>query len=259
MVERGLRLTVVLAGLAGIGAAIAELSAGADPPVPAARLAAPAPTSPESKSKSRPGDAAPRSRHAAKLGPKTGACREAEYGFTPEREAAAITFVQQHHPELAKLLAVLKKNDESEYCRAIRDLFRTSERLASCREKSPDRYEVELEAWQVKSRIQLLATRLKIAPEDARLRAQLKAALDEQVDLRLRLLAQERKRMAERLERLDQQIESMEAQKQRMAQQQFELLVRDPHHKPSSKKRPNPTPPTDPRAGTLPSPPDAIR
>src|SRR5206468_2527102 len=48
---------------------------------------------------------------------------------TPEREAAAITFVQRNHAELADLLASLKASQPQEYERAIRDIYRTTERL----------------------------------------------------------------------------------------------------------------------------------
>src|SRR5687767_13810045 len=55
-------------------------------------------------------------------------------GITPEREAAVMTFVKHHHAELAELLIHLKENAPKEYERAVRDLFRTSERLAQVQE-----------------------------------------------------------------------------------------------------------------------------
>src|SRR5687768_12762986 len=54
--------------------------------------------------------------------------------FTPEREAAAMTFVQAHHAELAPLLTHLKKSRPNDYQKAIRKLFGDSERLAHSRE-----------------------------------------------------------------------------------------------------------------------------
>jgi hypothetical protein len=51
-------------------------------------------------------------------------------GVTPERQAAVMTFVQRNHPELADLLAHLKARQPAEYEGAVRELFRTTERLA---------------------------------------------------------------------------------------------------------------------------------
>src|SRR5438132_8650434 len=66
--------------------------------------------------------------------------------FTPEREAAALTFVRQHHSELADLLSELKTSNEAEYQRAIAELFRKSEQLADTQARDPRRYELELAA-----------------------------------------------------------------------------------------------------------------
>src|SRR6478736_3014044 len=54
---------------------------------------------------------------------------------TPEREAAAMAFVKQHHPELADLLTMLKAGNQKEYEKAVRELYRTSERLAQIQER----------------------------------------------------------------------------------------------------------------------------
>src|SRR5262249_19634201 len=73
-------------------------------------------------------------------------------GITPEREAAVKTFVDQHHPELGELLVHLKENNKKEYEKAVRDLFKTSERLARTHEMDVERYDLELKLWQTQSR-----------------------------------------------------------------------------------------------------------
>ena len=242
MLGRVVRLAAIAAGLVWAGLPFrASSSLGDDAASSPKPSAGPAGVSAEPKAKARERDPSPAIRQADKAASKNGACRKAEHGFTPEREAAALTFVHQYHPELARLLPILKKKDEGEYCQAIRDLFRTSERLASFREKFPDRYDIELKAWQLKSQIQLLATRLRITPDDVRLRDELKAVLLEQTEIRLRLLAEERQELAERLRRLDEQIDTLQNQKQSTADQQLQLLVRGSHKKPPLKQKPDPT------------------
>lgn len=146
-------------------------------------------------------------------------------GFTLGREAAAMTFVGQHHPELAELLVQLKESDVREYRRAIHDLFRTSERLAQIQEQEPARYEQELDAWKLKSRVQLLAARLRMTPGDEALRLQLKQTLLEQIDHQRARLDSERLRMAERLERLDAHLEKLQSNREQMAERQLQQLT----------------------------------
>ncbi len=82
--------------------------------------------------------------------------------MTPEREAAALDFVKSHHPELIALLDQLKAKDRRQYDVVVRDLFRTNERLATMQANDLPRYEIALQAWKLKSRIQVLAARGKL-------------------------------------------------------------------------------------------------
>jgi hypothetical protein len=84
--------------------------------------------------------------------------------FTPEREAAALTFVRAHHPELASLLERLRPMNQGEYEQAIIDLFQISESLADLKQRDPNRYELGLEAWKARSRVELLTAQLASAP-----------------------------------------------------------------------------------------------
>src|SRR3569623_1293825 len=82
--------------------------------------------------------------------------------ITPEREAAAIAFVQRNHAELAELLGYLKSSQPEEYTRAIREIYRTTERLAQIVERDPALYDLEVSAWTAQSHVQLLAAKLKM-------------------------------------------------------------------------------------------------
>lgn len=125
--------------------------------------------------------------------------------LTPDREAAAVTFVTLHHPDLAELLKHLKQSNPREYQRALRELFRQSENLAQTHEKDPRRYELDLEAWKLRSRIQLLAARLSMSYSKA-LEDELRTALGEQVDLRLRQQELMRERLTAKLQEVDTEI-----------------------------------------------------
>lgn len=145
-------------------------------------------------------------------------------GLTPEREAAAKTFVEQHHPELAQLLIHLRENNPKEYEKAVRDLFRTSERLAFSHERDPERYDLELKAWQAQSRMDLLTARYKMTP-NAELKSQLQRVIVEQIDLRKSLLTLERQRAQERFEKADDQLRNFEKSRNEAIERQIRLLL----------------------------------
>jgi hypothetical protein len=142
-------------------------------------------------------------RAATKNSPK------ARLQLTMERQAAARTFVKQHHAELAELLIQLEENHPNEYQRALRDLYRTSERLAQIREKDQPRYKQELSLWKVRSRIQLVTAKIKMKTSP-KLEQELEAALNEEIDLRVAVLMLEKKKLASRMSRLDKQLKALD-------------------------------------------------
>ncbi len=146
--------------------------------------------------------------------------------LTPQREAAAIAFVRRHHAELATLLTHLKKAEAAEYRRAVTALSRTSEHLAQTRQRNAQLYQRELKQWKLKSRIQLLVAQARVAPQDEKLRRDLKQALIEQSDLRQAQLAEERKRLVDRLKKLEDQIKQTQKQRDAAIQKQLDLLLR---------------------------------
>jgi hypothetical protein len=153
-------------------------------------------------------------------------------GFTGEREAAAMTFVRTNHPELAELLEQLKTSDPSQYQRAIRDLFKSSERLAQVEERNPQRYPLELSMWKVNSRIQVLVARLTMSPEPA-VEDQLRQALAEQLDLRKQLLVGDQQRLEQRLAELKIERDDLEQHAQQRIEQRVNKLLSE-----ASKSRP---------------------
>ena len=143
----------------------------------------------------------------------------------PAREAAALVFVRANHPELTDLLAQLKTSKPQEYEAAIAELFRISEHLSQLQANNSVRYPLELEAWKIKSRIQLLAAEGTMAA-DEQLKTKLRDALEQQADIRQKLLKIERDQMAERLKKLDLQIEQSEKERQQQVDRQLEITLK---------------------------------
>jgi hypothetical protein len=143
---------------------------------------------------------------------------------TPEREAAVRTFVERNHPELAELLTHLKSNKPQEYERAIRELHRTTERLAGIQERDRTQYDLELKLWTAQSRVQLLTAKLRMDSTDE-LKGKLREALNAQAEAKVALLKHDRERVADRLTKIDADIARFENDRQKMIDKQMELLL----------------------------------
>lgn len=142
-----------------------------------------------------------------------------------ERSAAVMTFVKQHHPELADLLVYLRDNLPDQYNKAVRDLYRTSERLARLRSNGDEnRYELELLIWQTQSRTQLLSARIRMSPDTQR-ESELRKLLELQFQLRVQQLEQERDRTVARVDKLNEQIEQLGATRQQIIDRHLRKLA----------------------------------
>ena len=100
-------------------------------------------------------------------------------------EAETLAFVRLHHPELASVLEPLKTMDLAEYAKAIRELSQVARNLADLKVRNPKRYEVMLDAWKAKSRVELLAARLANAPSEE-LTSELRQAIAVKVEVEIR-------------------------------------------------------------------------
>ncbi|HEX4130212.1 MAG TPA: hypothetical protein VHZ24_09220 [Pirellulales bacterium] len=145
-------------------------------------------------------------------------------GFTPEREAAAMTFVRMHHGELAELLEQLKESNPQEYQRAIRDLFQSSEKLAQIEERNPHRYELELQDWKLNSRIQVLVARLTMR-RDPVVEQELRQTLAEQLDMREQLLVNDEERAEAKLAEAQEHLAQFRRNREQWVDQRLNKLL----------------------------------
>ena len=160
--------------------------------------------------------------------------------MTPSRKAAALAFVKQNHPELATLLRSLKKNKERAYLRALKQLYTTSERLARAKERySPERFEVELEAWKLDSRIRLLAAQTSLSrKKDLKRQRELQRALHERIDIRVRLMRLDIDRLQKRVGKLAKTLDGVEADRDKAAAQYLKRIKRSLGIKARKKRSP---------------------
>jgi hypothetical protein len=160
-----------------------------------------------------------------KPNPKNKDRAEPAITLTSEREEAALAFIRAHHPELLEVLDQLKAGSPRRYKAVVLDLFRSSERLRAMREMDPNRYELALKAWKVRSRIHLLAARAALS-DDESLRLELRRAFEEQADIRRAQLQYERDLLTERLKKADAALGKLDQERAAQIERQYNTLIR---------------------------------
>ncbi len=173
---------------------------------------------------------------------------DARATFTAEREAAALAFVDQHHPELAALLDRLKPMNRDEYETAIVELFRVSETLAALRNRDPKRHDLMLDAWKARSRVDLLAAQYATQPTPA-MESALRTALNAQIDVELRQQRYERELAASRLNRAEEVISKLTTKREETIASRLESLRKKGQRSRATvtRNRPATTPPRSAR------------
>ncbi|WP_237225956.1 hypothetical protein [Rubinisphaera sp. JC750] len=125
---------------------------------------------------------------------------------TPEREAAALKFVELHHKQLLRILQSLQSVDEDQYERAIEEIFRASERLARMKSRSAERYEYELELWKIKSRRNLLIASLPMVADYEQAMRNIQKTISRELEIQNQLLQYEAQVTRKRLNRIEESL-----------------------------------------------------
>ena len=141
------------------------------------------------------------------------------------REKVARRFAAEHHPELARLLGELAKQDRKQYDAAITDIHRAIDRMEKYREKQPERYETTLEDWKLSSRIRLAVARMSLT-KDPELEAQLRELVAARQQLRLKPLRTEAERIESRLEKIRTTLTEHDANPEAAVEKELTVLLR---------------------------------
>jgi hypothetical protein len=148
-------------------------------------------------------------------------------GPIPEaaREETALTFVREHHPELAELLEQLKAMKPDQYQKAIAELAQTSRALANLKKNDVRRYRAALDVWKARSRAELLAAETVGTP-GAEQEGRLRAAVENQLAAEIRQQRLDRELLKERLKKLDATIERLETQRTAVVEARAQSLLK---------------------------------
>jgi len=135
-------------------------------------------------------------------------------------EIDSTAFVQEHHPDLVVLLQSLKAMRQKEYEVAIREIGRTRKRLESHLKKEPELYSMELDAWKLKSKIDLLMAK-GIAQNKSFEKAVLRGLLREQIENQKRRLKHEQATLEKRQSQILESLTRLEGKEDEKTDQQL--------------------------------------
>ncbi len=137
--------------------------------------------------------------------------RRANIEITAERRAELITFVRDNNPPIERLLNNLESKNPAQFRLALQAMARDVQLLEDLKSRDPQRYELSLELWRNRSRLDLLAAQIALQPETRRpaLRRQMHQVMEQQNELRGKLLDLELQRVSERQSRLEKSREEL--------------------------------------------------
>jgi len=129
--------------------------------------------------------------------------------ITADQETQAINFATTQHPELVELLGRLEEINPEQYGRAIRELYRTSEKLRLMADRNPQRHTLEITLWKLESRIRLSLAQ-KVMDDDAEMEKSLAPLMAERRDLKRQILELERQQATTRIAEIEKQLDSLQ-------------------------------------------------
>lgn len=136
-----------------------------------------------------------------------------------------IQFARQHHPELADLIQQLRLAGSSEFDRAIKQLATEMHRLERIKERTPQRFEMELEGWKLESKTRLLVARWAMS-KDPEQEKQIRDLLRQRRQIRVNQLQQEKQRLEERMSVLKDQLASATEKLDQQVEEEWQRLAR---------------------------------
>lgn len=143
-----------------------------------------------------------------------------------QNESDAIAFVQEHHPELVTLLQSLKVMRQKEYEQAIREIVRTKKRLEAIAKRETELHAMELDAWKLKSKIDLLMAKA-IARDQSFDKVVLRELLSRQVENQKKRWKHEQSTLTKRQGQLAELLEKTEGHEDERVEQQLSSLLKN--------------------------------
>lgn len=149
--------------------------------------------------------------NALPRGDQAGNLRRTPIEITPERREQLIAFVREYNPPIERLMKNLESKNPTQFRAALQAMAREVQMLEELKTRDPERFEISLELWRNRSRLDLLAAQIALQADNRRpdLRRQMQQVMQEQNELRAKLVELELSRLADRQTRLEKNREQL--------------------------------------------------
>ena len=142
-----------------------------------------------------------------------------------EQESESMEFVQSHHPELVALLQRLKSMKRDEYETAIRDIVKVRKRLETLEKRDSKLHGVELDAWKLQSKIDLLLARA-VAQDKEFDSSSLRTLVQKRIENQKERLELELANLVERQKQIKESLARLEGNEEERISQQLSALMK---------------------------------
>ncbi len=151
-------------------------------------------------------------------------------------EQSAMKFVEQHHSELAGLLASLKSMKYEEYEKGIREIDKVRRRLEVLEKRDPKMHRIELEGWKLQSKIDLVLAK-GVARDQHIDSASLRLLIEQRVDNQKKRLELELENIRNREKQVTDSLERLVGHEGERVEQQLSTLLKKVDNNKSKKKK----------------------
>ena len=118
-----------------------------------------------------------------------------------ERKRVLMSFVDEHHPDLKRLLGLLEEKKPEQFRKAIKTLSRSYDRLQTVKKRDPEKYEIGLKLWKIHSRIEYVGAQIALnGPE--KFEERLTNLLRQHEEVKAQLLRLDIRQQEERLKKM---------------------------------------------------------
>lgn len=165
------------------------------------------------------GDRMPSLAQAKQVEPSGNASpKELQESRKSRNDREVLAFVGQHQPRLLELMNFLKKKQPAQYEQALKEMTRSKQRLEGWAKRDQEMYAIELELWQTRSQLRLLAAEISVAKDEKKgaLERRLAKLVEKEIGQNLSRLSLQQARLKKQLGQLDRQIEQHRTERDEM-------------------------------------------
>jgi len=141
-----------------------------------------------------------------------------------ERRQIVLDFLEQHFPELQKSILKSEEKSQRKFKGAVSRLAKDIVHLKSLEKNQPERFELMVKQWRLKTQIEITIAKYAKKESDAELEERLSPLVGEMLDIRKSILKLDRQAVTKRLSSIDKNLLNLENKRARAMEKNLNRL-----------------------------------